>query len=198
MRNPFLNLYDFFMSPLEKLRFQKIRKELLAKANGNVLELGSGTGINFPLYEHAESVIAIEPNQKMIVRSKLRKQRANVPIEIIKASGERLPFDDSTFDTVVSTLVFCTISDVEKAMNEIKRVCKPGGKVLLFEHVLMDNLFLSNLQNWLTPAWKRICDGCCLNRDTLGLVNRQGFCVVKVERYFKGLFIVIVARNNHS
>ncbi|MEH7347209.1 methyltransferase domain-containing protein [Bacillus sp. JJ1532] len=186
------------MSPLERWRFQGIRRELLNRATGKVLELGSGTGINFQLYEHADKVIAIEPSQKMINRSRPRLKSAVVPIEILKVSGEQLPFESHTFDTVVATLVFCTIQNPEKALSEIKRVCKPGGRILLFEHVIMENSFLSKLQNWLTPAWKRICNGCCLNRDTYGLVIQHGLTIINIEKHFNGLFIVLEARNDQS
>lgn len=186
--------YDFFMSPLERGKFKGIRKELLKRANGRVLEIGSGTGINFPLYEAVEGVTAIEPNQYMIDRSLQKKKLATVPIEIVKTGAERLPFEDDTFDTIVATLVFCTIPDVEKALHEMKRVCKPSGKILFFEHVKMENTFLANLQNWLTPFWSKICDGCCLNRDTINLLRINGLRVNKVKAFYKGLFVFIEAR----
>ena len=132
MSRLFANWYDFFMNPLEKKKFKRIRKELLSNASGNVLELGSGTGINFPYYEKVETVTAIEPSQHMIERSQAKRKQAVVPIEIVQASAEELPFAANTFDTVVATLVFCTIPNPEKAILEMKRVCKSGGKILLF------------------------------------------------------------------
>src|SRR6188472_4334976 len=88
----FANWYDFFMNPLEKKKFKRIREELLSKATGNVLELGSGTGINFPLYEEAVKVTAIEPSKHMIEQSLLKQKQACVPIDIVQASAEELPF----------------------------------------------------------------------------------------------------------
>ncbi|MDF2903510.1 MAG: type 11 methyltransferase [Bacillus sp. (in: firmicutes)] len=194
MSRSFAKWYDFFMRPLERKKFKGIRQELLKKASGRVLEIGSGTGLNFPLYASVDSVTAIEPNQHMINQSIPKKELAVVPVEIIKADAENLPFEDGTFDSVVATLVFCTIPDVEKALKEMKRVCKQGGDFLLFEHVKMDNSFLARLQNWLTPVWKQVCDGCCLNRDTVELINRQGFHFVKVQKFYKGLFVVVEMR----
>lgn len=196
MSQLFANMYDFIMSPLEKRKFKRIRKELLKNAEGTVLEIGAGTGVNFPHYKSADNVIAIEPSTYMIRQSHSKREQSQVPIEVIEASAEDLPFEDSTFDTVVATLVFCTIPNPSKALTEIKRVCKPNGKILLFEHVKMENRFLASLQNWLTPAWKKVADGCYLNRDTLGLLNSQRLPVEKVEKYYKGLFVVAKAVNS--
>jgi ubiquinone/menaquinone biosynthesis C-methylase UbiE len=191
----FANWYDFFMKPLEKKKFKRIRKELLSKATGNVLELGSGTGINFPLYKEAVTVTAIEPSQHMIERSLLKQKQACVPIDIVQASAEELPFAADTFDTVIATLVFCTIPNPEKAIIEIKRVCKSDGKLLLFEHVKMQDRFLSSLQDWLTPAWKKICDGCCLNRNTIDLLQDHNISMIKVQKYYRDLFVCAEAVN---
>ncbi|MDM5326574.1 class I SAM-dependent methyltransferase [Neobacillus sp. CF12] len=195
MSSTFAKWYDFFMSPLEQRKFKRIRSELLKGASGKVLEIGSGTGINFPLYYNVDTVTAIEPSLPMIERSFTKQKSTVVPIEIVNASAENLPFKDHTFDTVVATLVFCTIPNVEKAIHELKRVCKPDGKILLFEHVKMENTVLSKMQESLTPFWKRVCDGCCLNRETLKEFTNKGLEVETVEHFYKDLFIVAVLRN---
>ncbi|MEH7074625.1 class I SAM-dependent methyltransferase [Neobacillus drentensis] len=195
MSRLFANWYDFFMNPLEKKKFKRIRKELLSQATGNVLELGSGTGINFPFYNVAATVTAIEPSQYMIEQSFSKQKQAVIPIEIVQASAEELPFAANTFDTVVATLVFCTIPNPEKAILEMKRVCKPEGKILLFEHVKMQNQFLSSLQDWLTPVWKKICDGCCLNRDTIDLLSSHDISITEVQKYYRDLFVFAEAVN---
>jgi ubiquinone/menaquinone biosynthesis C-methylase UbiE len=195
MSSKFAKWYDFFMSPLEQRKFKRIRSELLKGASGKVLELGSGTGINFPLYYNVDTVIAIEPSQPMIDQSLTKQKSAVVPIEIVNASAENLPFEDRTFDTVVATLVFCTIPNVEKAINEVIRVCKPEGKILLFEHVKMENAALSKMQESLTPYWKKVCDGCCLNRETLKAFSNQGLEIERVEHFYKDLFVVAALRN---
>lgn len=190
MSRLFSTWYDTLMGPLERRSFKRIRINLLSKASGKVLELGSGTGINFPLYDSLESVTAIEPSTYMIEKSIQKKRKSLIPIEIVHASAERLPFPDNTFDTVVGTLVFCTIPNVEKAIEEMKRVCKPEGRILLFEHVRMGNSILAHLQDWLTPFWKKICDGCCLNRNTVQVLKENGLEIVQLETYFKDLFVV--------
>lgn len=183
--------YDYFMKPLEKKRFKKIRIELLSKAKGYVLEVGSGTGINFNLYNSVEKVVAIEPSSYMIERAQQRLNKSTIEIEMIQASAEKMPFADNTFDTVVATLVLCTIPNPQQALNEMVRVCKPDGKILFFEHVKLDNQFLAALQEWLTPAWKKICDGCCLNRDTLALIKNYPLKINQLNYYYKGLFITV-------
>ncbi|WP_412968202.1 class I SAM-dependent methyltransferase [Fredinandcohnia sp. 179-A 10B2 NHS] len=195
MSKVFPKFYDIAMKPLEVGRFKQIRKSLLQKAKGRVIEIGSGTGVNFPLYRNVESVTAIEPSQYMIELSKSNKELASVPIEIVQASAETLPFGDHTYDTVVATLVFCTIPNVRKALHEIKRLCKPNGKILLFEHVKMNNPILAKLQDLLTPAWSKICDGCCLNRETVNVLQQEGFQITNITSFYKGLFVVIEIEN---
>ncbi|MFC4767129.1 class I SAM-dependent methyltransferase [Effusibacillus consociatus] len=191
----FPRLYDTMMEPLEKRGFREIRKKLVHNLPGNVLEIGSGTGLNFPYYKEAQKVIAIEPEPIMIERSLTRAKNAHVPIEVISAKSEQLPFPDNSFDAVVNTLVLCTIPDPVKALAEINRVCKSDGKVLFFEHVRLDDPILGRLQDWLTPVWKRLCDGCHLNRNTLELIKQAGFKVTRIQRYYKDIFLVIETLN---
>jgi ubiquinone/menaquinone biosynthesis C-methylase UbiE len=184
-------VYDLFMKPLEVGRFKKIRMNLLNKAHGRVLEIGSGTGVNFPMYKDVAQVDAIEPSLFMRTKSLKRIDRSTVPIQIYLVKAEKLPFPKNTFDTVVGTLVFCTIPDPKEALVEIKRVSKPEARVLLFEHVKLEQPFLAKMQDKLTPYWKRICDGCHLNRDTVSLLEECDFEIENIHPYFNGLFIVI-------
>ncbi|WP_442600204.1 class I SAM-dependent methyltransferase [Neobacillus sp. D3-1R] len=196
MERTFANWYDLIMNPLEKNKFLEIRKKLLSKAKGKVLEIGAGTGINFPLYKQADSVIAIEPNPYMIKQSSAKMKLATIPIEVIQTGAEHLPFQDHHFDSIVATLVFCTIPDGEKAIKEIQRVCKPGGNILLFEHVIMENHLLASMQNLFTPAWKKVAGGCCLNKDTVKLLRDHQIEILNIEKYFNGMFLSIEAKNS--
>ena len=189
-------LYDVVMTPFERGRFLEIRKTLLCGAHGTVLEIGSGTGINFPLYEDAEQVIAIEPDIFMRERSLPRAQNARVPIVVVPATGERLPFRDNVFDSVVGTLVFCTVPEPLVALQEVRRVAKRRARLLLFEHVRLGNPLLGSLQDRLTPAWKWICGGCHLNRNPLELTMNSGFKVASAAGHYRNLFQVIEAVNN--
>jgi ubiquinone/menaquinone biosynthesis C-methylase UbiE len=195
MSRLFNSYYDSLMKPLEKRAFHKIREQLLLRANGAVLEIGSGTGINFKYYQHADKVTAIEPEWSMREKSLKLAKQSPVPIEVVRASAERLPFYPDSFDTVVGTLVFCTIPDPLAALQEVRRVCKPGGLILLFEHVRVNHPIGGALQDWLTPAWKRLCSGCHLNRNTLQLIEQAGFRIAHAEWKYKKLILVVEARN---
>jgi len=185
--------YDTVMAPLERGGFRAIRKQLLHQARGTVLEIGAGTGVNFPYYTEAAHVITVEPDPSMVARSLLRATQAPVPIAVLRARAEALPFPDHTFDTVLGTLVFCTIPDPHQALCELQRVSKPAGTALLFEHVRVHRPLAGRLQEWLTPLWKRLAGGCHLNRDTLALLTQAGFAVTRIEPHYKGLFLVIAA-----
>lgn len=191
----FSKLYDPVMKPLENSGFRNIRKNLMRKADGKVLEVGSGTGLNFPHYVQAKEVTALEPDSSMREQSLIRADHAKVPIRVITGRAEQLPFQNNEFDVIVGTLVLCSVTDPIKALAEMRRVCKPDGKVLFFEHVRMDDSLLGSLQDWLTPAWKRICDGCHLNRNTFQLIKQAGFEVLHVEQKARSLLVVVEAVN---
>ncbi|UYG98063.1 class I SAM-dependent methyltransferase [Cytobacillus firmus] len=196
MEKWFPTIYDVAMKPLEQARLKKVRKELISKAKGRVLEIGSGTGVNFPYYHNAYQVDAIEPNFLMVEKSLKRKKQSKVPIQTYLLKAEKLPFSDNTFDSVVGTLVFCTISEPLKALREIKRVSKPSANLLFLEHVRMSQPTLGKAQDFLTPFWKNICDGCHLNRNTLELFEQTHLTIKKVDAYYKGLFLAIECSNN--
>jgi len=185
------------MSPFEKTILKNIRRDLVGQAIGNVLEIGSGSGVNFSYYrrEKVVGVRAIEPNPLMQERALKKVRRSLVPIRMYTSNAEELPFPDNSFDSVIATLVFCTIPDPVKALKEIQRVAKSNAKIFLFEHVKLDQPLLSKIQDYLTPMWKKICDGCCLNRPTLNLVRESDFTLTKVETYYKSFLITIEALN---
>ncbi|RAV12934.1 class I SAM-dependent methyltransferase [Paenibacillus contaminans] len=187
--------YDALMQPLEYMGLRQMREQLLQKAKGSILEIGSGTGVNFPHYRNGERIVAIEPNRTMLEISLARAKLSNIPIEVERAGAEWLPFEDNAFDTVVGTLVLCTIPDPQKALMEIRRVSKPGAVLLLMEHVRIDRSIPGKLQDWLTPWWKRMCDGCHLNRNTAELVRQAGFQTKQVEWKFGKLLMILEAVN---
>jgi ubiquinone/menaquinone biosynthesis C-methylase UbiE len=190
----FAALYDTVMAPLERSRFHAIRKQLLGQARGTVLEIGAGTGVNFPYYTEAAHVIAVEPDPCMVARSFPRATQAAASITVLRARAEALPFPDHTFDTVVGTLVFCTIPDPRQALSELQRISKPAGTALFFEHVRVPRPLVGRLQEWLTPLWKRIAGGCHLNRNTLALITQAGFEVTCLQSHYQELFLVIEAK----
>lgn len=188
-------LYDIAMKPFEKSRFYLIRKSIAGNARGTVLEIGSGTGINFPFFRKADSVAAIEPDEAMRRRSQQRAATAKVPIRTYAAKAEALPFGDDIFDSVVATLVFCTIPEPEKALLEIRRCAKKNATLYFFEHVRMNQKPLGTLQDAMTPLWKKVAGGCHLNRATLKLIRKSGLKVIEVKSMYKGLFLAITCIN---
>lgn len=196
LRAFFARYYDRLIAPLERWGLAGLRKNLVSKAWGKVLEIGAGTGLNFPYYrkQQVELVVALEPNPVMRKKALARANQASVPIAVVEGDAQDLPFPDETFDTVVGTLVFCTIPDPFLALREVRRVCKSNGRILLLEHVRGDHPLLGRVLDWATPVWRRLCDGCHLNRDTLALVERAGLCAVQLEKHAKGLLLGIEVR----
>ncbi|MFC7321772.1 class I SAM-dependent methyltransferase [Halobacillus campisalis] len=189
-------IYDAAMKPIEEKRFHRIREELVTLAEGRVLELGAGTGLNFPYYKDVHSVDAIDPNSGMINHAFKNAMKSNVTIRFHEAGAETLPFKDDSFDSIVGTLVFCTIPEPDRAIKELKRVSRPGAKILLFEHVRTDPQWVARTQDFLTPLWKQVCDGCHLNRDTLELFKQAGVDIDTVKSFYNGLFLQITASIN--
>ena len=195
MNSWFPKIYDIAMKPLETTKFKKVRTALVRNAQGSVLEIGSGTGINFPYYQQASHVTAIEPNPQMNRVAVRRGRNANVPITLYEANAESLPFPDNSFDTVIATLVFCTIPDPILALKEIQRVSKTGATILFFEHVKMKQPVFAKAQDLLNPFWEKVCDGCQLNRDTLSLIEESGIAVENVKSLYSSLFLAIQSKN---
>lgn len=185
------SVYDTVMYPLEKLFLTQKRRTLLKHASGYVLDIGSGTGVNFPFFNpETTDVYAIEPDKAM--REKAKQKPVPDYIHIEAAGAESIPVPDHTFDTVVSTLVFCSIDQPDQAFNELKRVLKPGGKLYFIEHIRAASPFVQTIQDKLTPMWKQLADGCHLNRPTDKLID-QHFTVIQKTYYFKKIITVIVA-----
>ncbi len=174
-------LYDFLADRSERAGTAERRRELLASLEGEVIEIGTGTGRSLPYYERAERVVAIEPDPSMAKRIEGRLAEVRVPVEIVAASAEALPYPDESFDAAVAAFVLCTIPDPTRALAEIHRVLRPDGRLALLEHVRGADR-LASWQDRLTPLHKTIAGGCHLNRDTLATVARAGFDVRKVER----------------
>lgn len=191
MAKLFASLYDTVMGPLEKRWIAHIRKKIISGLEGKTLEIGTGTGANFPFYspEKVGSLDSVEPNPYMLEQAKLKARDIGIPFQFHQGVAESLPFKDGEFDTVVATLVLCSVQDPQTVFKEIKRVCKKGGRIVLFEHVRTESASLAVLQDVLTPAWKRFCDGCHLNRDTGRYMKESGIKVIKEKKYLKGIFV---------
>ncbi len=163
----------------------RYRRELLADAGGNILELGFGTGLNLSYYPpHVRKITTVDPNIGMYRRAQRRIKHAGVEVDRRVLGGERLPFEDSTFDNVVSTFTLCSIEEVAQAMREVYRVLKPGGKFLFLEHGLSPDLNVQKWQHRLNWLQMRLAGGCHLDRDIRAIVTAQPFASVRMDEFY--------------
>ena len=175
--------YDHVMSGPEKATFRSHREALIDKAAGNVLEIGGGTGANLPFYGAAvETLTVTEPEAPMASRLQRHLDERRPGTTLLQAPAEDLPFDDATFDVAVSTLVLCTVADQPRALRELRRVLKPGGRLLFMEHVRSDDPRLAGWQDRLNWLQLRIGHGCNCNRPTLEAMGAAGFDTLDLKR----------------
>ena len=175
----FAAVYDKLMASSEDAGLHDKRRELLAEASGRTLEIGAGTGLNAELYPDAVTELVLtEPEEPMARRL---RARAGSRARVVEAGADALPFEDDAFDTVVSTLVLCTVPDQAAALREIARVLKPGGRLLFLEHVRSDEPRLAKWQDRVTPLWKFTGRGCHPNRDTAAALRTAGFAVDRLD-----------------
>jgi ubiquinone/menaquinone biosynthesis C-methylase UbiE len=161
------------------------RRELLAHAGGNVLEIGFGTGLNLPCYPpHVRKVTAVDPNVGMYRRAHRRIQGAGIEVDRRVLGGQRLPFEDGSFDCVVSTFTLCSIEDVAGALREAYRVLKVGGKFLFLEHGISPEPKVQKWQRRLNWLQMRLAGGCRLDRDVRALVSAQPFASVQMDEFY--------------
>ena len=177
-------------SSAEKNYINPMRREVVEQARGVVLEIGAGNGLNLALYDPArvERVEAIEPDSAMLSYARERAAKARVPVNLIQAPVENLPFPDDSFDCAVVTLVFCSVNDPLRGLQEVRRVLKPGGSLSMLEHVRAHSAIAVTLQNIITPINKLIAGNCHWNRDTEKTVRKVGFQVE--QRRDAGGFVV--------
>lgn len=158
-------------------RIEARRAALVSQASGEVLEIGFGSGATLPFYDPARvtRLTVVEPSQGMNKRAAGRLAASPVPVTSVPGAGERLPFADASFDTVVTCLTLCSVDDPPKVLAEIKRVLKPGGRFLFLEHVLSEDAGRRKWQHRLTPIQKVVGVGCHLDRDSAAMVRAAGF-----------------------
>jgi ubiquinone/menaquinone biosynthesis C-methylase UbiE len=159
-----------------------IRRRLAGAAEGRVLEIGVGSGLNLPLYtDRVAEVIGIDPSLELLAIASRVSAGLSKPIDLREGSAEALPFDESAFETVVSTWTLCSVPDVTRALSEARRVLAPGGRLLFGEHGLAPDAGVSRWQHRFTPLWKRLAGGCHLDRDIRGLVADAGFAIERLD-----------------
>ena len=189
-----MGFYDKIILPrlielaMRNRRLAGFRQSTIEAARGRVLEIGIGSGLNLPLYgAAADWVCGIDPSPALLRRAGERMADARVPVSLVLASAEQLPFAEASFDTVVMTWTLCSIPDPGAALDQMRRVLKPGGRLLFVEHGLSPEPRIMRWQRRLTPYWKRIGGGCHLDRKMDELIRAAGFRLDALEAgYMKG------------
>jgi ubiquinone/menaquinone biosynthesis C-methylase UbiE len=168
----------------------KQREKVVPLADGEVLEIGMGSGLNLPYYDTGKvrKVWGLEPSEGMRQLARKKLEGSKLEVEMIDLPGEEIPLESNSIDTVVLMYTLCTIPDVPTALRGMQRVLRPGGKLLFCEHGLAPDTGVQRWQNRINPTWRRISGGCNLNRDIPRLLKASGFRVVVDERmYIPGL-----------
>jgi ubiquinone/menaquinone biosynthesis C-methylase UbiE len=187
-----MGLYDrYILPPLINLACSskpnmKQREKVVPLAEGEVLEIGVGSGLNFPFYDtdKVRKVWGLEPSEGMRLLARKKLGGSELDVEMLDLPGEEIPLDTNSVDTVVVTYTLCTIPDAQRALRGMRRVLRPGGHLLFCEHGAAPDEGVRRWQERLNPIWSRFSGGCNMNRDIPGLLESSGFRVVVDERMY--------------
>ncbi len=186
-------IYDLIELPVEKGLFSSLRKKALASVEGKVLEVGIGTGKNLPYYPPGLALTGIDFSKKMLERAERKKRDlALVKVTLLEMDVEHLGFQDESFDTVVSTFVFCTVPQPLKGLQEVHRVLKRGGLAIFLEHMKSDNLML-NIPLYMMHGFTKTLIGTSMLRETQKNIERAGFLLKEVQKVYFDIVRLIVA-----
>jgi len=165
---------------------RKQREKVVPLAEGRVLEIGIGTGLNLPFYDAArvERLIGLDPAAQMLSRAKGRAEQLSFEVEYLALEGERIPLEADSVDTVLMTYTLCTIADGNTALKGMRRVLKPGGRLIFCEHGKAPDAAVRRWQNGLNPLWGLIGGGCNLNRDIPALIEGAGFAIDDLQKMY--------------
>jgi len=170
----FSALYDRGLRSTEEAGLREMRRDLLSTATGRTVDVGAGTGGNLGLFGPAVTELVLcEPDAHMVKRLRPKLNESGVEAEVVVAPAERLPFEDASCDTLVFTLVLCTVPDLRAALDEAARVLRPGGRMLFLEHVRAAEPRLAGWQDRLEGPWRFFADGCRCNRDTVAAIEES-------------------------
>jgi ubiquinone/menaquinone biosynthesis C-methylase UbiE len=168
---------------MRQARFRPYRQRLVSAAEGRVLEIGFGSGLNLPMYSGLTLLVGLDPSARALSIARHAISHVRYPVQILEGSAEAIPLDGHSVDTVVAAWTLCSILDVPRALREVRRVLTPAGRFLFVEHGRSPDANVAAWQQRLTPFWRRIAGGCHLNRPVGTLVEQAGF---RVERMHTG------------
>ncbi len=164
---------------------ERYRKDLLVDVDGNILEIGFGTGINLLFYpEHVKRITVVEPNEGMNSKARKRIESSGIQVDFKHSSADSLPFPDCTFESVVSTFTLCSIENVNIALSEVERVLTPGGRFYFLEHGLSPDPNVVKWQNRLNQINHLFADGCKLNRDIKNIISSTNLKISELENFY--------------
>jgi ubiquinone/menaquinone biosynthesis C-methylase UbiE len=167
---------------MRQKQLMPFRRRVVGAAEGRVLEIGIGSGLNLPFYgSTVRAVFGLEPSPELLRMARERSATTSVPIEFLEASAETIPLDDASVDTVVTTWTLCSIPNAPRALAEMRRVLKPGGGLLFVEHGRAPEPGVARWQDRLDPLWSRLAGGCHLNRKIDHLISGCGFRIDSLE-----------------
>jgi ubiquinone/menaquinone biosynthesis C-methylase UbiE len=184
-----MNIYErYILPPLINLAcgtavFRDKREHIVKLAQGVVLDVGAGSGHNFPYFDasRVSKLWALEPSEGMRKLAGIRQQQLNIDMEWLDLPGEKIPLPDNSVDTIVLTFTLCTIPDWQTALQQMHRVLKPQGQLLFCEHGLAPDIAVQQWQQRITPLWKKCAGGCHLDRPIVDLLRRTGFTIQQLE-----------------
>ena len=194
--NRFSIVYDVLEWPVEKLLFSKWRKRVIGAAKGKILEVGVGTGKNLPYYSKKAKVTGIDISKGMLDKAIKKNNKLKTNCRLLLMDAENMKFRNNSFDTVLCTFILCSVPNPVKALKEMRRVCKPNGRILMIEHVLSKNRLIALWQKLHNPVTRWLV-GININRDTAGNIRKAGIRIIKEENLaLKDVFKYIVCSSN--
>lgn len=179
-------IYDPFLRGAEKKYLEHRRNRLIAGLRGHVLDVGSGTGVNFPHFHKDSNVTAVEPSPSMAARAvKKYEDVEHIQLHVGGIGQEHIDnmFEEESLDAIVCTLVLCTIPDPDHALKLFYRWLKPTGKLIILEHIRAEDRMAAKIQDWATPLWRTVALGCHLNRPTDIMIKESGFIPLSEEKF---------------